>query len=73
MFYVLEISTYNNDTPTAKAVYSYETHDEALATFYQKMRGAIVNNTYASELCIIFNDHGLQLRNEYWERQTTAE
>lgn len=73
MFYVIEISTYNNETPTAKAVYGYETHDEALATFYQKMRGAIVNDTYASELCMIINERGSVQRYEYWERQTTAE
>lgn len=47
MYYLIEVTTYNDSTPTGKAIYSYETYDEALAAFYGKMRGAIVNTDYA--------------------------
>lgn len=73
MFYLIEITTYNDSTPTGKAVYGYETHDETLATFFQKMRGAIVNPNYASELCMIINEQGAVQRYEYWVRQNVAE
>lgn len=73
MFYLIEVTTYNDSTPTGKAIYSYETHDEALAAFYGKMRGAIVNTDYASELCMIINEQGSVQRYEYWVRQNSAE
>ena len=70
MYYLIEISTYNNGEPTAKAIYSYETSDEATAAFYGKMRGAIVNVSYATELCMIVDGRGAVQRYEYWERYT---
>ena len=70
MFYLIEISTYNDSTPIAKAIYSYETHDEALAAFYGKMRGALVNSSYQSELCMIINERGSVQRYEYWQQQS---
>ena len=73
MYYLIEITTYNDSTPTGKAIYSYETHDEALATFFQKMRGAIVNPNYASEMCMIIDGRGAVQRYEFWERQNATE
>ncbi len=68
MYYLIEITTYSNGTPTAKGVYSYDHPDAASAAFHQKMAGAINNATYASELCIIINGHGATMRYEFWER-----
>lgn len=73
MYYLIEITNYNNSTPTAKGVYSHNTLDAATAAFHQKMAGAINNPTYASELCIIINDKGATLRFEYWERSAVEE
>lgn len=73
MYYLVEITNYEDNTPEAKAIYSYETHDDALAAFFQKMRGAIVNSNYASELCMIIDGRGAVQRYEYWERQNVAE
>lgn len=68
MYYLIEITTYNNGTPTAKGVYSYDALDAATAAFHQKLAGAINNATYASELCLLIDDHGATQRYEYWER-----
>lgn len=68
MYYLIEITTYNNGTPIGKGVYNYTSQDDALAAFYGKLRGAIVNETYASELCIIINEIGAVQRQEYWQR-----
>lgn len=68
MYYLVEITTYTTTTPTAKAIYSYTSHDEALAAFFQKMRGAIVNAEYATELCMIVDTFGAVVRHEFWER-----
>lgn len=73
MYYLIEITTYNDSTPTGKAIYGYETHDEALAAYFGKMRGAIINANYTSELCMIINEQGAVQRYEYWVRQNVAE
>lgn len=68
MFYLIEITKYNNGTADGYGVYSYATLDEAVAAYHGKLRGAIVNETYASELCMIINGIGAVQRYEYWER-----
>ena len=68
MFYVIEITTYNNGTADAYGVYAKSTLDSAIATFHQKMAGAINNSTYASELCMVIDGHGITQRTEYYER-----
>lgn len=68
MYYLIEITNYNNSTPTAKGVYSYDNLDAATAAFHQKMAGAINNATYASELCMIIDERGAVQRYEFWVR-----
>lgn len=68
MYYLLEITTYNNGTKDAYGVYAHETLDGATAAFHQKLAGAIRNESYASELCLIIDGHGAVQRHEYWER-----
>ena len=69
MFYLIEISTYSTGAQPGKAIYSFPTMNEALASFFLKMRGAIVNTDWASELCMIINDVGGVQRYEYWKRE----
>ncbi len=68
MYYLIEITTYSNGTPTAKGVYTHDSADAAAAAFHQKMAGAISNAAYASELCIIIDGRGAVQRYEFWER-----
>ena len=68
MYYLIEITKYNNETADGYGVYPYETLDAAVAAYHGKLRGAIVNETYASELCMIINGIGAVQRYEYWER-----
>lgn len=69
MFYLIEITTYNNGTADAYGVYANETLDAAVAAFHQKLAGAIRNANYQSELCVIINGQGAVLRHEYWQRE----
>ena len=69
MYYLIEITTYNNGTPTAKGVYSYESTNSAIAAFHQKMAGAINNATYETEMCMIIDAVGSVQRYEYWARR----
>lgn len=57
-YYLIEITNYNSETPTAKGVYSYDNLNAATAAFHQKMAGAINNASYANELCIIIDEIG---------------
>lgn len=73
MYYLVEITTYNNGTSDAHAVYAYDNEDGAVAAFHQKMSGAMRNENYASELCIVFDSFGAMHRSEHWVRQNVAE
>ena len=73
MYYVIEITTYNNGTADAYGVYAKQTIDSAIATFHQKMSGAMRNENYASELCIVIDSFGATRRSEHWVRQNVAE
>lgn len=71
MFYLIEITTYEDNTKDAYGVYPQETLDVATASFHQKMAGAIRNENYASELCLLIDGRGAVQRYEYWERGNT--
>lgn len=71
MYYLIEITKYNNGTADAYAVYAQQTLDDANAAFHQKMAGAIRNANYASEMCMIISAQGAVQRYEYWEREAT--
>lgn len=36
MFYLIEVTNYNNGTAEAKAIYPYETEDEAISKWHFK-------------------------------------
>ena len=80
-YYVVEISTFMDATPESKAIYTYGTKDEAIATFHKKLGGAMSNANYASEYVSVFaktydnpavNPFGSNLACEYWERPVVA-
>ena len=63
MFYVIEIST--GDAKIAgKAIYQYNTIDEAIATFHSKLGTAMKSDLYATELIMVMDDEGAVLRVE---------
>ena len=63
MFYVIEIST--GDAKIAgKAIYQYNTIDEAVATFHSKLGTAMKSDLYATELIMVMDDEGAVLRVE---------
>lgn len=72
MYYLIEITTYNNGTAAAYAVYAYDTKDGAVAAFHQKLSGAMKNVNYASELCMVSDGVGVVYKNEYWQRQANV-
>lgn len=74
MYYLLlEVTTYNNNTPKSKGMYEYDTLEQATASFHKKMGGAMSNATYESELVKIITSDGIDCRTEYWERSHEGE
>lgn len=70
MFYVIEIST--GDAKIAgKAIYQYNTIDEAVATFHSKLGTAMKSDLYATELIMVMDDEGAVLRVEKYIKPIT--
>lgn len=70
MFYVIEIST--GDAKIAgKAIYQYNTIDEAIATFHSKLGTAMKSDLYATELIMVMDDEGAVLRVEKYIKTIT--
>ena len=69
MFYLLEITTYNNGTADAYGVYPNQTEDGAVAAFHQKLAGAMRNENYQSEMCLIVDGNGVVRKFEKWTRR----
>lgn len=63
MFYVVEVST--GDAQIAgKAVYQYNTLDEAVGTFHSKLGSAMKSALYETELVLVIEDNGSVNRSE---------
>jgi hypothetical protein len=72
-YYLIEITTYMDETPDAKGIYSYDTETDAVAAFHSKMGGAMKNVNYASEYLRVFYTVSeevpdKELRKGYWKR-----
>ncbi len=63
MFYVIEVST-GDAAIAGRAIYAYETYDEAVATFHSKMGTAMKSLMYATELLMVIGDDGAVYRTE---------
>lgn len=72
MFYLVEITTYNNGTKDAFGVYAHDTENGAVAAFHQKLSGAMRNETYQTELCLVIDANGTVRRYEKWVRRPEA-
>lgn len=69
MFYVLEITTTDK---ASKAVYSYDTLEEAVANFHSKLGSWMKNETCQAELVMVIDDNGAVYRSEKYTKPYTA-
>ena len=71
MFYVIEIST--GDAKIAgKAIYQYNTIDEAVATFHSKLGTAMKSDLYETELVLVIGEDGEVMRAEKYTKPAPA-
>lgn len=69
MFYVIEVVTYNDDTPKSKGMYEYETKTEALSMYHKKLGGAMGNVKYETTLVKVITHEGIEIATTYWKRE----
>ena len=77
----MEISNYTNGTAESRAVYAYDSKDEAVENFHKKLGGAMGNENYKSELIMVISQYpetpatpkGYPIEYEYWERPEVVE
>jgi hypothetical protein len=72
-YYVVEVTKYADGTADSKSIYTYDDETEAVATFHQKMGGAMKNANYAFELVQVINDYGVVIESKYFERKVETE
>lgn len=73
VYYLLEATTYTDETPKAKGIYEYEDEISALAKFHQKLGGAMANEKFATELVQVVAENGVVVATEYFERPVEPE
>ena len=62
MFRVIEITTYNDGTKTAKGIYDYEDDNDAIATFHQKLGGMMKLAKVQTEMVMVITEDGRILK-----------
>ena len=72
-YYVIEVTKYADGTADSKSIYTYDDETEAVATFHQKMGGAMKNANYAFELVQVINEYGVVIESKYFERKNKTE
>lgn len=75
MYYEIEIQT-DKEGKDSKGIYSYETRDEALKVFHQKMASGItagLSGTLSKVLNMIINEHGGTEVKEFWQAPVQPE
>lgn len=68
VYYLIEVTTYVDETPKAKGIYEYEDEISALAKFHQKLGGAMDKKNYATELVQVVAGNGVVVATEFFER-----
>lgn len=68
MFYLVEISQ-GDEKIAGKAVYQYETLEQAVASFHTKLGNAMKSELFASELVMVADANGGIHKSEKWERK----
>ena len=71
-YYVIEIAD-GDDKIKGKGSYSYDNERDALASFHKKLGVAMSSDLYVSELVVVFNEEGVQLKREYWQAPKSVE
>lgn len=62
-FYVIEVSE-GDSKISGKGIYEYETQNEAVASFHQKLGTAMKSDLYVSDLVMVIDDSGMVYRTE---------
>ena len=72
-FFLVELTSYVDSTKDSYGVYAYDTENDAVAAFHQKLSGAMKNANYAFELCQVVNQFGVVIKSECFERPASEE
>lgn len=72
-YYLLEVTTYTDGRADSKSLTTYEDELEALGKFHQKLGGAMVTETYATELVQVVAGNGVVVATEFFERPVEPE
>lgn len=67
-YFLIEIAT-GDDKIKGKAIYEYNSLNEAVAAFHKKLGIAMASELYTSELVMVSDSCGSVYKNEYWKRE----
>lgn len=67
MFYLIEIAK-GDSKIEGKAVYEYQTENEAIASFHSKMGSAMKSDLYDSELLLVIDSNGTVVKREKYSK-----
>lgn len=68
-YYLVIIQTFVDETqPTAKAVYEYNTQDEACIAYYNELSYAMSGSTIKYLFAEVQDRYGNDIEKKYWER-----
>ena len=70
-FYLIEITT--KAETIEKAIYQYDTLNEAIANFHSKMGGAMKNAAYLAEMLQVINESGATQKVEFYDVRPVPE
>ena len=62
-YYVIEIAT-GDSKIEGKSIYEYNTSNAALGAFHQKLGTAMKSDLYTSDLLMVIDSNGMQIRCE---------
>lgn len=70
-YLVILYVTFNNESPTKKAMYTYVTDTEAIATFHQQVGNYMKDTTVKHLMCVAMNTNCGILEECTWDRPET--
>lgn len=71
-YYLIEIST-GDSKITGKAIYEYDTLNDAVAMFHKKLGTAMSSDLYDIELVVVMDSYGNQFKCEFYKKPVVAE
>ena len=71
MFYLIELTT--KADKVEKAIYQFETRDDAVANFHTKMGGAMKNANYLAEMLMVIDERGGVVIYDYYQQVEKGE